>query len=282
MKRLIIAMLCILPGLTACSTPAAQATDSAQAARPNIILIMADDMGFSDIGCYGGEIQTPNLDALAADGLRFTQFYNTGRCCPTRASLLSGLYPHQAGIGHMMEDKKLEGYQGDLSDRCVTIAEAMGLFGYDTYMSGKWHVTKKVKPQGENDKANWPKQRGFDRFFGTIHGAGSFYDPNSLTRDNTLISPQADPEYEPDFYTTPTRSAINAGDSSANMKSHDKPFFLYVAYTAPHWPMHAHAGGHRQIQGRLRQGLGCRSYRAPQETTGHRPAEIRLGDDTAR
>src|SRR5205823_2250388 len=100
---------------------------SPAAERPNILVILSDDMGFSDLGCYGGEIRTPNLDALAAGGLRFTQFYNTARCCPTRASLLTGLYPHQAGIGHMMEDKgpQFPGYRGDLDGNCVTIAEAL-------------------------------------------------------------------------------------------------------------------------------------------------------------
>jgi len=111
------------------------------AKRPNIIIMMADDMGFSDIGCYGSEIKTPNLDGLAAGGVRLSQFYNTGRCCPTRASLLTGLYPHQAGIGHMMNDRGLEGYQGDLNRSCVTIAEVLKTAGYSTYLSGKWHVT---------------------------------------------------------------------------------------------------------------------------------------------
>lgn len=164
---------------------------AAEPRRPNVIVIMADDMGYSDLGCYGGEIATPHLDALARDGVRFTQFYNTARCCPTRASLLTGLYPHQAGIGHMMNDRELEGYRGDLNRRSLTIAEALKPAGYRTYMVGKWHVTKKVNPAGESEKNNWPLQRGFDRFYGTIHGAGSFYDPNSLTRDNTLISPYA-------------------------------------------------------------------------------------------
>ena len=140
--------------------------------RPNIVLIMADDMGFSDIGCYGGEIRTPNLDHLADSGLRFTHFHNTARCCPTRASLLTGLYPHQAGIGHMMADRGTDGYRGDLNKNCVTIAEVLGLAGYSTYMSGKWHVTRFLENNGP--KHNWPLQRGFDRFFGTITGAGSF------------------------------------------------------------------------------------------------------------
>ena len=146
--------------------------------RPNVIVIMADDMGFSDIGCYGGEIRTPVLDSLAADGLRFTQFYNTARCCPTRASLLTGLYPHQAGIGHMMDDRGYDGYRGDLNQNSATIAEVLHDADYATYAVGKWHVTKKVRPEGPQQQHNWPLQRGFERFYGTIHGAGSFFDPN--------------------------------------------------------------------------------------------------------
>ncbi|MEM1444051.1 MAG: sulfatase-like hydrolase/transferase, partial [Verrucomicrobiota bacterium] len=173
--------------------------------RPNIILIMSDDMGWSDIGCYGGEIETPNLDALAKNGVRFTQFYNTGRCCPTRASLLTGLYAHQAGIGHMMDNRDLPAYQGDLNRECVTIAEALHPAGYRNYLSGKWHVTPYRSREIDNpDTSNWPLQRGFDRFYGTIHGAGSFFDPNSLTRDNTYITPENDPEYAPEgtwYYT---------------------------------------------------------------------------------
>jgi len=170
----------------------------AAAAKPNIIVILSDDMGFSDIGCYGGEIRTPNLDALAADGIRFTQFYNTGRCCPTRASLLTGLYPHQAGVGHMMQDRGTEGCRGDLNRRCATLAEVLRPAGYGTYAVGKWHVTR--FSQADDSKHNWPLQRGFDRFYGTIHGAGSFYDPSTLTRDNTPVSPFADPEYRPSAY----------------------------------------------------------------------------------
>jgi|TARA_B110000914_G_scaffold3110_1_gene2713 arylsulfatase len=208
--------------------------------RPNIIIIMADDMGYSDIGCYGGEIKTPNLDALAANGMRFTQFYNTARCCPTRATLLTGLYAHQAGIGHMTSNYGIPQYQGFLNKECLTIAEALKPAGYRTYMSGKWHVTPKVKATDPKD--NWPRQRGFDKFFGTIHGAGSFFDPNSLTRGNTQITPENDPGYKPKgtwYYT----DAIS--DNTVNyLKSHfedypDKPFFHYVAYTAAHWPMQA-------------------------------------------
>ena len=213
--------------------------------KPNIVLIMADDMGYSDIGCYGGEIRTPNLNELAAGGLRFTQFYNTARCCPTRASLMTGLYQHQAGVGHMMNDRGFPGYRGDLNNHCVTIAEVLKLAGYSTYMSGKWHVTRFRGPDGP--KHNWPRQRGFDRFFGTIHGAGSFYDPCSLTRGNTQIPPGSD-----DFYYT---NAI-ADNAATYIREHESenPFFMYVAFTAPHWPMHALPEDIARYKGRYAQG----------------------------
>ena len=219
--------------------------------RPNVIIVMADDMGWSDIGCYGSEIETPNLDRLAKNGLRFTQFYNTGRCCPTRASLLTGTYPHQAGIGHMMNDTGLPGYKGDLGTDVQTIAEVLKPAKYSTYLSGKWHVTPKVTPG--SSQHNWPKQRGFDRFYGTIHGAGSFFDPNSLTRGNTLISPYADKEYEPEvFYYT---DAINDHATRfINEHKGDDPFFLYVAHTAPHWPMHALPEDMEKYKGRYDEG----------------------------
>ncbi|MEO0447329.1 MAG: sulfatase-like hydrolase/transferase, partial [Verrucomicrobiota bacterium] len=172
-----------------------------EAPRPNIILILSDDMGYSDVGCYGGEIDTPHLDSLAAEGLRFQQFYNTGRCCPTRASLLTGLYPHQAGIGHMMNDRGYDGYRGDLNTRCATVAEVLGGAGYRAYLSGKWHVTPfQARDMSDPPQHNWPLQRGFHRFYGTIHGAGSFFDPNALARGNTYISPFADPEYPVETY----------------------------------------------------------------------------------
>jgi arylsulfatase A-like enzyme len=116
------------------------ATTALASERPNIIVILVDDMGFSDLGCFGGEIPTPNLDALAANGVRLSQFYNTARCCPTRASLLTGLYSHQAGVGHMTDDKKLPGYEGRLNTHCVTMAEVLKPAGYFTAMTGKWHV----------------------------------------------------------------------------------------------------------------------------------------------
>ena len=207
--------------------------------RPNFVVILSDDMGFSDLGCYGGEIQTPNLDALAANGLRFTQFYNTARCCPTRASLLTGLYPHQSGVGHMMEDKGVPGYRGNLNTSCKTLAEMLKPAGYRSYATGKWHVTRHTSADGP--KHNWPCQRGFDRYYGTIHGAGSFFDPSSLVRDNRMISPFADPEYTPDkYYYTDAISDHAVGFIQEHHKEEpNRPFLLYIAYTAAHWPMHA-------------------------------------------
>ncbi|MGB0580194.1 MAG: arylsulfatase [Limisphaerales bacterium] len=207
--------------------------------RPNIVLIMADDMGYTDIGCYGSEIRTPTLDGLAENGVRFTQFYNTSRCCPTRAALLTGLYSHQAGIGLMTGDRGWPAYRGDLNKRCVTIAEVLGQGGYRNYMSGKWHVTRFTSPKGP--KHNWPRQRGFDRFYGTITGAGSFYDPATLCRDNTYITPENDQEYQPESYFYSDAISDNA---ATYIRGHagehaDKPFFLYVSYTSAHWPMHA-------------------------------------------
>ena len=152
---------------TACFIVALFLTGALGAApRPNIVIILADDMGFSDAHCMGGEIDTPNLDRLAAGGVRFTQFYNTARCCPTRASLLTGLYPHQAGMGWMTgKVTKYPGYSGELSHDAVTIADVLRKAGYGTYMTGKWHVTSNESPSGPTD--NWPVQRGFDRFYGT-------------------------------------------------------------------------------------------------------------------
>jgi arylsulfatase len=225
-------------------------------ARPHIILIMGDDMGYSDIGCYGSEVDTPVLDGLAEQGLRFTQFYNTGRCCPTRASLLSGLYPHQAGVGHMMNDRGFDGYRGDLNRNCVTIAEALKGAGYKAYLSGKWHVTKHIAPDGPKD--NWPLQRGFDKFYGTIHGAGSFYDPNSLTRNNTQITPVNDPGYQakgPYYYTTAISDNAAKFIDSHREESGEHPFFMYVAYTAAHWPMHALDKDVTKYKGRYNAGF---------------------------
>ena len=259
------------------------AAPAVAADRPNIIYIMADDMGFSDIGCYGSEISTPHLDGLAEDGVRFTQFYNTARCCPTRASLLTGLYPHQAGVGHMMNDRGVDGYRGDLNRQCVTLSEVLKTAGYRTYMSGKWHVTKVVDPKSEADKHNWPRQRGFDRFYGTIHGAGSFFDPNTLTRGNKYVSPFADPDYLPSqmangeyYYTDAIADHASRFIHDHHQASHEQPFFLYVAFTAAHWPMHALEKDISKYEGRYDEG-----YEAIRKERYQRMIELGLIDESS-
>lgn len=207
--------------------------NAAAADRPNIVLIMADDMGFSDIGCYGGEIATPNLDSLAQRGMRFTQFYNGARCCPTRAQLLTGLYPHQTGIGFMEPTngynkhfKHVPEYQGFLNRRCVTLAEVLKSAGYQTMMTGKWHVGTQPGQR--------PLDRGFDRFFGLYGGASSFFFPHEgqIIDQDKPFWPLPDDFYTTDYFSRYAAQFIREADA-------DKPFFLYLSYTAPHWPLHA-------------------------------------------
>jgi arylsulfatase A-like enzyme len=216
--------------------------------RPNIVLILNDDMGYSDLGCYGGEVQTPNLDRLARGGLRFSQFYNTARCSPSRASLLTGLHPHQTGIGILTYDSGPEGYAGNLNQRCVTIAEVLKAGGWRTYMSGKWHVSSNLKEPTDS----WPMQRGFDRFFGTIIGAGSFYDPNTLTRGNA--NAEAEARADGFFYTDAISDQAADYIREHHAEHPDEPLFEYVAYTAPHWPLHAHDEDIAKYKGRFDAG----------------------------
>ena len=212
-------------------------------ARPNIVLIVADDMGFTDIGCFGSEIPTPNLDRMSRRGARFSQMYNGARCCPSRAALLTGVYAQQAGIGHMTETgtEALPAYRGRLSERAVTIAEVLGDAGYRTGMVGKWHVGGRV-PVGADGVPDvtsslHPMDRGFGKFWGTLMGAGSYYTPTSLLDGRTPVGDWAGQRLD-DFYYTDAigqRSASMIEDLSAG----EQPFFLYVAHVAPHWPLHA-------------------------------------------
>ena len=227
------------------------------APRPNIIIIMADDVGYSDLGCMGSEIATPTLDKLASEGIRFTQFYNLCRCCPTRASLLTGIYSHQAGVGHMVDDAGSDAYRGDLSPRSVTIAEALKPAGYRTYAVGKWHVTPANSAAKMKDTHNWPLQRGFDRYYGTIVGSGSFWDPVGLVRDNKMITVANDSEYQPanGFYYTDAITDHALRFIGENARDHaSDPFFMYVAYTAAHWPMHAREEDIAKYKGRYDAG----------------------------
>lgn len=220
--------------------------------RPNIILIMADDLGYSDLGCYGGEISTPNLDYLASRGLRFSSFYNTSRCCPSRAALLTGMYNHNAGIGEMTTDRQMPGYRGALGRDVVTVAEVLKEAGYRTAMTGKWHVSNTIEeptPQAQLDWLNhktdrplfspvdqYPVNRGFEKYFGTIWGVIDFFDPFSLVSGKEPIK-----EVLGNYYHT---DAIN--DSTAKyireFSKGEQPFFIYVAHNAPHWPLQAKPG----------------------------------------
>src|SRR5688572_4506755 len=257
-------------------TPAAGTKNTASTAstggtantqRPNVVLILVDDMGFSDIGCYGSEISTPNLDALAAGGVRVTQFYNGARCCPTRASLLTGVYAQQAGVGHMVANLGHPAYQGYLNEHCVTIAEALKPAGYRTIMSGKWHCggpyttdPEKTKQEAGDAGHPTPLQRGFDFHFGTLAGAGSFFHPHAMFLEGEHVDAN-DPRVqwgadvsEPDgFYYTDAigRYAANQIERAAQ---DDVPFFLHAAFTAPHWPLHALPADMAKYRGRYRGG----------------------------
>ncbi len=220
----------------------------------NIILILADDMGYSDIGCFGSEIPTPNIDRIAREGVSFTQGYNCARCCPSRASLLTGLYPHQAGVGHMVTHLGYEGYEGFLNQRCVTIAEALRASGYQTFLSGKWHVggnyiIRDPKTWAPDDPRHpIPTGRGFDEFFGTLAGCGNYYNPHTLMRNDAFISIEQD-----DFYYTDAISdeAVRMIDRAVDGQ---QPFFLFVSYTAPHWPLHAREEDISRFEGRYQTG----------------------------
>lgn len=205
--------------------------------QPNIIVIMADDIGFSDLGCFGSEIRTPNLDRLATNGIRFTQFYNTSRSSPSRASLLTGLYAHQSSMGHLATRPLFDepGYLNDLSKNTATIAELLKEAGYSTYMTGKWHLVgmnaSNLPGETAEEKSNWPLQRGFERFFGNLSGSCSYWDPFTLISNNSFIAP-GEGFYYTDAISDTTVKYILEHPSG-------KPFFFYVAYYAAHWPLHA-------------------------------------------
>lgn len=237
----------LLPAaLLVAGTPLAKAKGKKADKRPNIIVIMVDDIGYSDLGCYGGEIHTPNLDKLAQQGVRFNRFYNASRSCPTRASLLTGLYQHQAGIGRMTFDQHEPGYRGTLSRNAVTIAEVLKETGYSTSMIGKWHVaeTPLRKDQREwlahqvyhetySDLCNYPVNRGFDTHYGIIYGVVNHFDPFSLVEGEVPVK-----EVPEGYYITQALSDRAVNEVNEYAKG-DKPFFMYLAYTAPHWPLHA-------------------------------------------
>lgn len=203
----------------------------AQGQQPHVVLIMADDMGFSDLSCYGGEIPTPHIDSLAEQGVRFTQMKNTGRSCPTRACLLTGQYQHTVGMGWMTAvDEHRPGYRGEVSTSYPMIAEVMKAQGYRTYMSGKWHATLQAHNQQPN--GTYPTQRGFERYYGSLEGGGSYYEPKPLYNDLTRITEVPDDYY---YTTAITDSAV----CFVQRHKAEEPMFLYIAHYAPHLPLQA-------------------------------------------
>jgi arylsulfatase A-like enzyme len=228
LKYTVCLVLCLLLGnmITFAQAPKA---------KPNIVIILADDMGFSDLGSFGSEINTPNIDRLAAQGLKMTQFYNAGRCCPSRTALLTGLYPHQAGVGDMVKDLGHPAYQGYLNDHCATIAELLKEeAGYTTIVSGKWHVGLVPSALAYN--------RGFDKSFTMLNNGSSYFNSKPLYNDGSkitfMLGNKEIVRNDTSEYLTQaiTDFAIKSLDE---IKSQKNPFFLYVAYNAPHWPIQA-------------------------------------------
>ena len=209
------------------------------AAPPNIVFIVSDDMGYSDLGCYGGEIDTPILDGLAEQGLRFTNYYVNNMCWPTRASLMTSLYPHAA----LPQEGSAA---GGLHPTAVTLPQALRDAGYLTLMSGKWHLSSSKQPDGKNA----PHHRGFDQFYGTIEGSSDFFAPADLQLNGNSMTHEW--EARDDYYYT---DAIT-DHALTFLKNRDtqKPFFLYMAYTAAHWPLHAKAEDIEYYEGRFHHG----------------------------
>ena len=238
LQRMLVAV--VATGL-ACASSFAQSP-----ARPNVLVIVADDLGYSDLGCFGGEIKTPNLDAIAKDGVRFTGIYNEARCCPSRASVMTGLYAHQAGMGGMSQATTRPGYLGHIKATAPTIAEALKPAGYRTAAFGKWHLANTLQRPNHMRDLNrktfpdvfcpieqYPTRRGFDVYWGALWGLVNYYNPFSLVDNETPVK-----ELPADFFMTDAINAHAADYITANAKS-DKPFFMYLANNAPHWPLHA-------------------------------------------
>ena len=246
--------------------------------RPNVLIILADDMGYSDLGCYGGEISTPNIDRIASEGTRYRNFYASPRCSPSRASLLTGLHPHETGIGILTDDNSPDGYTGNLNDQCATIAEVLRSAGYRTAARGKWHLSNDTaSPNGA-----WPTERGFESYWGTLTGCGDFYAPGTLTRGTEPVDVNSLPA---DFHYTDATAAecvefveqwAAERDSSPETSS---PFMLYAAFTAPHWPLHARSETIAKYRGTYDEGWGVVRERRfeRQRELGIVDSEVELG-----
>lgn len=262
----IISIYCALAVLGG-SAKAANKSGELSTTSPNIVLIMVDDMGWSNIGPYGGMVETPTLDRLARDGVRFDQFYNAARCCPTRASLMTGLHPHQVGVGHMiLPNRRIAdgdpdhprsafalttkdrteipyAYQGWLDVSIPTLPEMLKAAGYGTYMTGKWHLANE-KPE------TWPLQRGFDRFYGHLAGTSDFFKPANLHRGNEPITAMGDRYYITDAISEEAIEFLAEHEE----KKDSEPFFLYLAYNAPHFPVQCMPEDYEKYKGRFMEG----------------------------
>lgn len=254
MRTIFVAGIAFLLFVSACSRP-----EKKKESRPNIIVILADDMGYSDIGCFGGEINTPNLDRLAGEGLRITQFYNSGRCCPSRSALLTGLYPHQAGVGDMLQSDNLPAYDTHLTSNSVTLGEMLKDAGYHTMISGKWHVG--------SEPEHWPSERGFTdqyfsdnttgHYFGIAKGRKYVVNGEEIKPEGEWLK-SGSMEYQlfknedgSQWYATDAIASKAIGFVNAlRARKTDQPFFLYLAFTAPHWPLHAFEEDIKKYQGK--------------------------------
>ena len=229
--KTLLCALCLIPSARAFAVE-----------KPNILYIVADDLGYSDLGCYGGEVRNPNLDKLAAGGVRLTQFYNTGRCCPSRAAILTGQYPHRVGLGHMtINDLGQAGYRGVISTEAQTIAQVLQFADYRSFMSGKWHL-------GTPD----PTQHGFEEFYGTLVSAKRFFDPDHLVRMPAQRTARSYPEGQ--FYATDAVTDHALDFLNLARQNSDQPWFLYLAYNAPHFPLHAPQNQIAKYKGRYHSG----------------------------
>lgn len=262
-------------------------TETPEQQAPNIILILADDMGYSDISPFGAEIETPTLQKLADEGMIMTRFYNSARCCPTRASLLTGLYPQSAGQGAMADQTfSLEEYQGYLTDHSVTIAEMLRLKGYNTYMCGKWHIG--------DEESSLPHNRGFDKSLVFLNGATSYFnhkpyrdsawlDITGSVELTVLLNGQEYTPPEEGYYTTDAWTDYAIGFIREDARD-EKPFFLYMAYNAPHWPLHAKEEDIEKYLGRYDAGwteIRRERFRKQQEL-GILPENCKLSPDDSK
>jgi arylsulfatase A-like enzyme len=229
--------------------PRPQAADGA----PNVVVVLVDDLGYSDVGCFGSEIATPHIDRLAGEGVRYTDFHVTPMCSPTRAALLTGRNSHAAGVGYVAHaDPGFPGHAMELADDVSTIAEVLRDKGYATLMVGKWHLCKDADATDTGSRRSWPLQRGFDRFYGFMDGLTDMFHPHAIYRDNTRVTPD---EFPAGYYFTDdiTDEAI-AMLRSAKASDPARPVFLYFAHGAVHAPLNARAADIERHRGAYEKG----------------------------